>query len=138
MHGAKTCAATDYLRSALLATFGSAIPTHSRQQLKQRKSSHERPNTSENIRSTSHVAGALSRHPNKGRSLRKELQAIQWQLVDKDGRSVNLRGPLYTPSWCHASEGIVFDGRDNEAQKLSYFQIRMKAELFIKVLPCAS
>ena len=85
------------------------------------------------------IAGAIERGRKDGsKTYLAEFKAIQWRLVDKDGRSVNLQtvgGVPYQPAWCHADDGIVFDGRDNEDMKLRFYSSAMRVPLFIQVLP---
>lgn len=82
------------------------------------------------------IAGTVAAFPNS-KDRRRALMAIQWRLVDADGRSVhlNMRGGDTCFAWCHRDEGIIFDGRDNETLKIRYFSAMMKTPLFIDIIP---
>lgn len=70
---------------------------------------------------------------NTGRSLQTALKRIQWKFVNAQGQSIKLDGSL-NAVFCDFSEGITYDGRDNQALKLSYFTALMREKLEIVLI----
>lgn len=80
------------------------------------------------------ISGTVLAYQGQPKQLRQALQAIQWRLVDADRRSVCLGNNLEV-QWCAFEDGIVFDGRDNQAMKLKFYSVLMKTPLTIELLP---
>jgi hypothetical protein len=90
------------------------------------------------------IAAAIARNP-AGRARLAELKAIQWRLVDAVGNYVQPCGGMADlmnpPRFGPLDTAAVFDGRDNEDQKLRYFTATTGRVLSVEILPqivCAS
>jgi hypothetical protein len=86
---------------------------------------------------TAMVNGTVKAFEGQPRRLQQAaLKACQWRLVSADGRAVQPTSCLLEPARLGQREtGLVFDGRDNEAAKLAFFQAALKTPLFFDILP---
>jgi hypothetical protein len=61
------------------------------------------------------------------------LKAVQWRFRGPNGEFVGLRG--IKCAFVPESQASVFDGRDNAAHKLQFWQTILQAPLSIEILP---
>lgn len=66
----------------------------------------------------------------------KVLASVKWRLRGIHGEFVGLDSQSRC-AFVPESEGLVFDGRDNEERKLATYQAAL-GQLVLEVLPCAS
>ncbi len=78
------------------------------------------------------IEGVLAVYP-AGRERTKALKAVQWRLRGPLGQFVGLDAAL-SCAFVPEAYGQVFDGRDNEDQKLATYE-RELGPLTVEVLP---
>lgn len=86
------------------------------------------------------IDGTVAAYRHDPKELRKALMAIEWRIVDGQGRAINTTG-LGECTWVKRENGQVFDGRDNHVLKCKFFSVLMKTPCAVEILPqivCAS
>lgn len=69
------------------------------------------------------------------RELRKALKAIQWRFRGPNGEYVTSGHELGDRvAFCPEDHATIFDGRDNETQKLAYYEAFL-GPLTIEIIP---
>lgn len=79
------------------------------------------------------IQGTLRAFPNN-KARQRALKAIRWRLRGPRGEFVGLHVGL-TCGFVPEGNAIVFDGRDNEQQKLRYYQNALGERLTVEILP---
>ncbi len=80
------------------------------------------------------IDGTVAAYKDQPKELRTALIAIEWRIVDGQGRALQTTG-LGECSWVKREHGQVFDGRDNHVLKCKFFSVLMKTPVSVDILP---